>query len=125
MSSEGVTFVGCRVVHLETARLRYPATLDRPVFLIETLEGCDELLLTSLRIGNGDNQLAVDAVPAALFEQPPAGPLYLPALVPGVELVLEFANPAAAPASFLVWLGTRTGIARKYAELLNQKGAAR
>ena len=121
MSSEAVVFVGCRVVRLDTARLRYPAPLAHPAFLIEPLESCDELLLTCIRMGNGENQLAVAEVRTALFEQPTPAPLALPGLMPGVELVMEFANRGPSPASFVVWLGTQAGIRLKHAELQAQR----
>lgn len=121
----GVVFYGCRVEVLNTLRLTYPAALPRPVFLIETLGPCDGLLVTSLRIGHSENQLAVIEVPAAVFEQPPRCVIDLPPLLPGNQLILEFANRSKEPASFLVWLGTHEGIAAKYERLLAAKVAAR
>lgn len=107
-SMEAVTFKGGRVERLGSVRMRHPVRLEPPHFLIQVLEGCDGLLLTALHVGNGENQLAVPSVPAALFEQP------LPALTPDTELVFEFANAGDAPASFVVWLGSREAVRLKF-----------
>jgi hypothetical protein len=113
----GVSFIGCRVEVLDHAEMMHPAALPSPVFMIEPLGPCDGLLVTSVRVGNGDNLLAVVEVPAALFEEPPAAVLNFPPLHAGVQLRLEFANRAKEPASFLVWLGSQQGINAKWQRL--------
>lgn len=119
-----VTFVGCRVEVLDHASLMHPATLRPPVFLIEPLGPCDQLLITSIRVGHGDNELAVIEVPAALFEMPTPQVLLMTPLQPGVAFRLEFANRAKEPAPFLVWLGSYEGIRAKWERLQAQKASS-
>jgi hypothetical protein len=128
MSDKGVTFVGCRVAKSDlfyVARIRFPAFLRGPVFLIETLSPCGELFVNAVRIGNGENLLAAAAVPAAVFEQPPIVPLTLPAMGPDVELSMQFRNDADEPACFLLWLGSEMGIRVKYQQLVAARELAR
>lgn len=127
MQSEGLSFVGCRVdkSDLYVARISYPAPLQFPVFLIEALGPCDGLLVNAVRVGNSENLLAVDTVPAALFEQPPIVPLIFPSLTPDVQLVVQFQNEADEPALFVLWLGSEMAIRLKFQQLLAQKAAKR